>query len=103
MSSTLCISESPKGQGSCPRLNGLHKDSKGCGRFYKCENGTVVTDKCSEGYEFDDHTKLCRLATPQELEKCSRPSNSSGMMYLGFYFVLILVRITYPFSVSASI
>lgn len=88
MSSTLCISELPKGQGSCPRLNGLHKDSKGCGHFYKCENGTVINDKCSEGHEFDDHTKLCRLATPQELEKCSRPSNSSGMIYLHFVFCL---------------
>jgi hypothetical protein len=75
-----CISESPKGQGNCPRLNGLHKDPKGCGNFYKCENGTVVPDKCADGFEFDDHTKLCRLATPQERKKCSHSSPSSGMI-----------------------
>ncbi|XP_021917614.1 protein obstructor-E-like isoform X2 [Zootermopsis nevadensis] len=70
--------ESPKGKGKCPRLNGLHKAPKGCGNFYKCENGTVVPDKCAGGYEFDGHTKLCRLATPQEREKCSHSSTSSG-------------------------
>ncbi|KDR20622.1 protein obstructor-E-like isoform X1 [Zootermopsis nevadensis] len=70
--------QSPKGKGKCPRLNGLHKAPKGCGNFYKCENGTVVPDKCAGGYEFDGHTKLCRLATPQEREKCSHSSTSSG-------------------------
>jgi hypothetical protein len=92
----LLISESPKGQGSCPRLNGLHKDPKGCGNFYKCENGTVVADKCSEGLEFDDHTKLCRLATPQERQKCSHPLSSPGMTHLEFiccaYFVDVAWR-----------
>jgi hypothetical protein len=63
-------------------LNGLHKDPKGCGRFYQCENGTVIPDKCSESFEFDDHTKLCRLATPQELKQCSSPPDSSGTMHL---------------------
>jgi hypothetical protein len=74
------FSESPKGQGNCPRLNGLHKDPKGCGRFYRCENGTAVPDKCPEGSEFDDHTKVCRSATPQEREKCSHSSTASGML-----------------------
>jgi hypothetical protein len=75
---TFCLSESPKGQGNCPRLNGVHKDPKGCGSFYKCENGSAISDRCSEGLEFDDYTKLCRLATQQERTKCSYSSTSTG-------------------------
>ncbi|XP_069696757.1 protein obstructor-E-like [Periplaneta americana] len=70
--------QAPKGQGNCPRLNGLYKDSKGCGSYFKCENGTAIPDKCSEGLEFDEETKLCRVATPEEKGKCSEASSTSS-------------------------
>ncbi|XP_071447913.1 uncharacterized protein [Hetaerina americana] len=68
-----CVKK-PKGSGHCPRLNGIFADSRGCGHFYKCDNGTVIPDNCPQSLVFDDHDKLCRRPTDIELRECTAPA-----------------------------
>ncbi|RZF36418.1 hypothetical protein LSTR_LSTR010838 [Laodelphax striatellus] len=63
----------PRGKGDCPRLYGLFNDPKGCGRFFKCINGTGIPDQCLHSLMFDDKEKICRGATDEEKQKCLLP------------------------------
>ncbi|BES88838.1 Cuticular protein analogous to peritrophins 3-A1 [Nesidiocoris tenuis] len=62
----------PKGNEDCPRRYGVFPDPKGCGRFFKCVNGTAVPDKCSPGLMFDPVNIGCRDSSKEEAEQCQQ-------------------------------
>ncbi|XP_054283511.1 uncharacterized protein LOC129000575 [Macrosteles quadrilineatus] len=64
----------PRGNAQCPRLYGIFNDPRGCGRFFKCVNGTAVEDRCASSLMFDDVNKFCRDATREEAEACREPA-----------------------------
>nr|CAD7570536.1 unnamed protein product [Timema californicum] len=61
----------PKSNSKCPRLYGLFEDPQGCGRFFKCDNGTAVPDRCPSELAFDDIHKVCRQPTEREKANCA--------------------------------
>ncbi|XP_046385824.1 uncharacterized protein LOC124155777 [Ischnura elegans] len=63
--------QKPKGSGPCPRLNGIYADPRGCGHFYKCDNGTATADNCPQSLVFDDRDKICRQPTDKEVRECT--------------------------------
>ncbi|KAG8258528.1 hypothetical protein J6590_029161 [Homalodisca vitripennis] len=67
--------QKPQGNEKCPRLYGIYNDPRGCGRFFKCVNGTAVEDKCAPSLMFDDVEKVCRDPTKEETEACKEPAH----------------------------
>lgn len=88
------IPERPRGNKECPRLYGLFPDPRGCGRFFKCVNGTATEDQCGTTLIFDDKEKVCKDMTKEEIENCQEP-NLLGCTECEFVEVLQLKIVFY--------
>lgn len=91
------IPERPRGNTECPRLYGLFPDPRGCGRFFKCVNGTATEDQCGTTLIFDDKEKVCKDMTKEEIENCQEP-NLLGCTDCKFIEVLQLKNIFYVYN-----
>lgn len=63
--------ETPKGRGNCRRLFGIYDHPKGCGRYFRCQNGIAHVGVCPQKYMFDDRRKQCRNPSHEESVRCS--------------------------------